>query len=71
MKYNFRRLNAIKSIFKPPDRSSWSKTNVILMLIWFGSGFAFRYIRPPHLEDRSISIKGPIEEVVFSNMGTG
>lgn len=68
--YN-RRLNAIKSILKPTERFSWIKTNMILMLIWYGSGLAFRYTRPPNLENRQMSINGTIEEIVFSNMGAG
>ncbi|VVC25271.1 Concanavalin A-like lectin/glucanase domain,SPRY domain,Zinc finger, RING-type,B30.2/SPRY domain [Cinara cedri] len=63
------RTNAIKAILKPEERNTWAKTNVILMLIWHGSGFAFRYTRPPHLENQQISIQGTIEEIVFSNMG--
>jgi len=49
----------------------WIKTNLILMLIWHGSGFAFRYVRPPHLKNKHISTQGALEEIVFSNMGTG
>lgn len=67
----FRRLNAIKSILKPTERFLWIKTNMILMLIWYGSGLAFRYTRPPNLENRQMSINGTIEEIVFSNMGAG
>jgi len=67
----FRRLRAIKSIFKPMERKTWIKTNLILMLIWHGSGFAFRYIRPPHLKDVHNSPHGSLEEIMFSNMGTG
>ncbi|XP_060863040.1 E3 ubiquitin-protein ligase RNF123-like [Metopolophium dirhodum] len=64
------RLRAIKSILKPTERKMWIKTNLILMLIWYGSGFAFRYVRPPHLKNKHISTQGALEEIVFSNMGT-
>ncbi|XP_050053150.1 E3 ubiquitin-protein ligase RNF123-like isoform X2 [Aphis gossypii] len=64
------RLRAIKSIFKPMERKIWIKTNLILMLIWYGSGFAFRYTRPPHLKNKHVSTQGALEEIVFSNMGT-
>eukprot|EP00102_Acyrthosiphon_pisum_P014112 XP_008183980.1 PREDICTED: E3 ubiquitin-protein ligase RNF123-like isoform X1 [Acyrthosiphon pisum] len=64
------RLRAIKSILKPTERKMWIKTNLILMLIWYGSGFAFRYVRPPHLNNKHISTQGALEEIVFSNMGT-
>jgi len=67
----FRRVRAIKSILKPTERKIWIKTNLILMLIWYGSGFAFRYVRPPHLKNEHISTQGALEEIVFSNMGTG
>lgn len=49
----------------------WTKINTILMLIWYGSGFAFRYTRPPYLENHQISTRSTIEEIVFTNMGTG
>ncbi|XP_026823070.1 E3 ubiquitin-protein ligase RNF123-like [Rhopalosiphum maidis] len=64
------RLRAIKSIFKPMERKIWIKTNLLLMLIWYGSGFAFRYVQPPHLKNKHISTQGALEEIVFSNMGT-
>lgn len=64
-------MQAIQSILKPTERNVWTKTNTILMLIWYGSGFAFRYTRPPHLEHQQLSIQGSIEEIVFSNMGSG
>lgn len=44
---------------------------MILMLIWRGTGFAFRYSRPPHLENQQISNNGTMEEIIFSNMGVG
>lgn len=53
------------------EREIWIKTNLILMLIWYGSGFAFRYTRPPHLKNKHVSTQGALEEIVFSNMGTG
>lgn len=51
----------------------WSKTSMILMLIWHGSGFAFRYTRPPHLEHRNIADigTGTIEEIIFTHFGVG
>jgi len=62
----------MKSILKSTDRILWMKTNMILMLIWYGSGFAFRHTRPPHLENRNnLSLNGTIEDIVFSNMGSG
>ncbi|XP_025196504.1 E3 ubiquitin-protein ligase RNF123-like [Melanaphis sacchari] len=64
------RFRAIKSIFKPMERKIWIKTNLILMLIWYGSGFAFRYVRPPHLKNKHVSTQGALEEIVFSNMGS-
>lgn len=41
------------------------------MLIWYGSGFAFRYTRPPHLKKHQMTTRRTIEEIVFTNMGTG
>ena len=69
--YFFRRLRAIKSILKPTERKMWIKTNLILMLIWYGSGFSFRYVRPPHIKNKHVSTQGALEEIVFSNMGSG
>lgn len=67
----FRRLHVIKSILKPAERNLWAKTNIILLLIWHGSGFAFRYTRPPHLENQHVPIQESVEEIVFINMGIG
>lgn len=61
----------MESILKSTERSIWTKINTILMLIWHGSGFAFRYTRPPHLKEHQISTRRTIEEMVFTNMGTG
>lgn len=41
------------------------------MLIWYGSGFGFRHTRLPHLENRFISIQGPMEDILFIDMGVG
>lgn len=41
------------------------------MLIWHGSGYAFRHKRPPHLENYFLHITGSIDEIVFTNTGTG
>lgn len=41
------------------------------MLIWHGSGLAFRFTRPPNLENRQMLFNGSVEDVVFSNMGDG
>jgi hypothetical protein len=51
----------------------WNKTSIILMLIWHGSGFAFRYTRLPHLEDQNISDNGTgtIEEIIFTHFAVG
>jgi len=45
---------------------------MILMLIWHGSGFAFRYTQPPHLEQQHLSSGvGSFEEIMFTIKTTG
>ncbi|XP_050527648.1 E3 ubiquitin-protein ligase RNF123-like isoform X2 [Daktulosphaira vitifoliae] len=63
------RLHAMHSIFKPLDQKIWAKTNIVLMLIWYGSGFGFRHTQPPHLENRRIPPQETIEDILFINMG--
>lgn len=62
----------MRSILRQTPWKILTKVNIILMLIWYGSGFGFRYTRPPHLENQRVSyIQGAIEYIVFDNMGTG
>ncbi|KAI5710851.1 hypothetical protein M8J75_011965 [Diaphorina citri] len=39
----------IRALLKAYDGSNWAQTNWILVRIWHGSGFAFRYTHSPHL----------------------
>lgn len=59
------------SILKPLDQKIWARTNIVLMLIWYGSGFGFRHTQPPHLENRRVPPQETIEDILFINMGKG
>ncbi|XP_050423164.1 E3 ubiquitin-protein ligase RNF123-like [Adelges cooleyi] len=63
------RMHAIQSIFKPQDQKTWTKTNIVLMMIWFGSGYGFRHTIPPHLNNRKIPYQDTMEDILFINMG--
>lgn len=39
----------IRTLLTAYQGTNWAQTNWILVRIWHGSGFAFRYIRSPHL----------------------
>lgn len=43
------RLQMVRALLKPYEHRPWAQSNWILMRIWQGDGFAFRYQKSPHL----------------------
>lgn len=39
----------VQALLKPYEHRPWAQSNWILMRIWQGSGYAFRYQKSPHL----------------------
>ncbi|XP_064483653.1 E3 ubiquitin-protein ligase RNF123-like isoform X2 [Ornithodoros turicata] len=52
----------IKALLQPYKNRPWAQTNWILMRLWKGCGFAFRYTVAPHLLQRMSS--RPVESVL-------
>ncbi|KAG8233963.1 hypothetical protein J437_LFUL013455 [Ladona fulva] len=42
----------VRSLLRPYENRAWALSNFILVRIWQGNGFAFRYARSPHLRNR-------------------
>ncbi|XP_046661819.1 E3 ubiquitin-protein ligase RNF123 isoform X1 [Homalodisca vitripennis] len=51
----------IRMLLKPYDNRPWGQTNWILMRMWQGCGFAFRYKKSPHLS-RKLGPRTPSSE---------
>ncbi|XP_070557692.1 E3 ubiquitin-protein ligase RNF123-like isoform X4 [Ptychodera flava] len=43
-------LAMVKSLLAPYESRAWAQTNWILVRVWKGCGFGFRYVKPPHLQ---------------------
>lgn len=43
------RLQMVQALLKPYEQRPWAQSNWILMRIWQGDGYAFRYQKSPHL----------------------
>ena len=48
------RHSMVMNLIKPYDDRQWGQNNWILVRIWKGSGFAYRYINSPHLQTKII-----------------
>merc|ERR1712139_303120 len=46
----------MRSLLRPYEKRSWAQSNWILVRVWKGSGFAFRYTRSPHVTSLSFPI---------------
>jgi len=65
-------LQVIQSILTSVEEILCSKRYMVLMLIWQGSWFAYRYTQPPHLEQQELSsgVKS-FEEIIFTTKTIG
>ena len=43
------RVNMVRALLRPYEYRAWAQSNWVLVRIWQGCGFAFRYHKPPHL----------------------
>nr|XP_006822492.1 PREDICTED: E3 ubiquitin-protein ligase RNF123-like [Saccoglossus kowalevskii] len=43
------RVAMVRSLLSPYESRTWAQTNWILVRLWKGNGFAFRYVKPPHI----------------------
>jgi hypothetical protein len=43
------RVNMVRELLRPYDYQVWAQCNWVLVRIWQGCGFAFRYHKSPHL----------------------
>jgi hypothetical protein len=43
------RMTMVRSLLHPYENRAWAQSNWILVRIWQGCGFAFRYHKSPHL----------------------
>ncbi len=48
--YNSYRMKQLVSLLMTPyEGRSWSQTNQVMVRLWRGCGFAYRFVVPPHL----------------------
>ena len=43
------RVNMVRALLRPYEYRAWAQSNWVLVRIWQGCGFAFRYHKSPHL----------------------
>lgn len=43
------RMNMVRALLRPYENRAWAQSNWVLVRIWQGCGFAFRYHKSPHL----------------------
>ena len=43
------RANMVRALLRPYEYRAWAQSNWVLVRIWQGCGFAFRYHKSPHL----------------------
>uniref|UniRef100_T1IK83 RING-type E3 ubiquitin transferase n=1 Tax=Strigamia maritima TaxID=126957 RepID=T1IK83_STRMM len=46
------RLLMVKALLQPYENRAWAQSNWILVRLWKGCGFGFRYTQPPHMAKR-------------------
>lgn len=56
-----------KALLQPYENRAWAQSNWILIRLWKGCGFAFRYSVPPHLAKRINSNPKLLSETSTSN----
>ncbi|PSN30203.1 hypothetical protein C0J52_21037 [Blattella germanica] len=46
---NVHRMKMVRALLRPYENRAWAQSNWVLVRIWQGCGFAFRYHKSPHL----------------------